>query len=285
MFFLTYAKCDVDLERLRDFLVDKFKAEDRVVAKWIIASEKHQDGDLHRHVFIQLEQEFRKKMRSSWLDIDGKHPNVEHVRSGKKVMAYCTKEGDYITNMKLQEVRPSRNEIAAEIIKGRQLKELVLENPALIFGYSRLKGDISAFKMDQAKPEALDSTCGLWLCGPAGCGKTTIATTKFGNYYIKDKSKWWDGYSGEETVVADDVDVTWKDLIPYFKWWADKHPFKGEVKGGMVELRPKRFVVTSNKTLEELLELISWDKSDYAPYTRRFRVQWFTSIQEWEDDL
>lgn len=285
-FFLTYAQCDLDPEYMLQELVKKFLSRQQKLIQWIIAKEKHADGNDHRHCFLKLEQGWdRLKVPSNFLDIDGHHPNIEHVRSGKAVSKYCTKEGDYITNMKLAEVKTSRNDIAKQILQGRSLKELVQENPSLLFGYARLKQDIKVWKLDIEKPKPLDNTCGVWIAGPSGSGKSTIALTKFGDNYIKDGTKWWDGYDGQATVVCDDVNINWKDIIPYFKWWADKWPFKAEVKNGMLEIRPNRFVVTSNRTLEELLALMGWPKDDYEPYTRRFRVYWITSMEDWEEQL
>lgn len=284
-FFLTYPQCDLDPEHMLAVLSDAFNSEGAKVDKYIIAKEKHQDGNDHRHCYLLLESEFRRKLRASFLDIDGFHPNIEHVRSGKAVSKYCKKEGDFISNMKDQVIKKTRADIAKELLEGRALKELTEENPGLLFGYARLKQDYQTYLLDKEKPKALDNACGIWIAGPSGCGKTTIATTKFGNYYIKDKTKWWNGYNGEPTVVADDVDLSWKDVFSYFKWWADKFPFKGETKGGMVELRPTKFVVTSNRTIEELLALAGWPADDYIPYTRRFREYWITKPEDWEEQL
>lgn len=276
----------MDPEFMLQQLTKIFQSRSQKLVQWIIAKEKHADGNDHRHCFLKLERGWdRERVPSDYLDLDGHHPNIEHVRSAKAVSKYCTKEGDYITNMKIQEVKVSRNEIAKMILEGRALKDLVQEIPSLLFGYTRLKADIRTYKLDQEKPKALDNTCGVWIAGPSGSGKTTIALTKFGDTYIKDGTKWWDGYDGQPTVVCDDVGTNWKDVIPYFKWWADKWPFKAEIKSGMLELRPTRFVVTSNRTLEELLQLIQWPKDDYEPYTRRFRVYWITEPDDWDDQL
>lgn len=284
-FFLTYPRCGLDPQVMLDSIKAKFESNGGKVLKYIVAKEEHQDGSPHRHVFIELEMEFRQTHRSSFLDVEGYHCNIEHVRSGKAVAKYCKKEGDFISNMKSTEVSMSRDDIAKELMSGKPLKDLVAERPSLLFGYAKLKGDIQCFEMDKGKPKALDTTCGLWIAGPAGCGKTTIATSRYGDYYIKDKTKWWNGYGGEPTVLADDVDITWREILSYFKYWADKFPFKGETKGGMVELRPSRFIVTSNKTLEELLELCNWPKDDYEPYQRRFKQFWITSIDDFDEQL
>jgi len=284
-FFLTYSRCDIDKTILKDHILERFQSELKNVEQWVVCQEQHQDGGKHLHVFVSLADTFRAKMASNWLDIEGHHPNIEHVRSYKKCLAYVVKDGDYISNFNIKVPNISKKDLGDKLIKGENLIQLVEKHPELLVGYKRIKEDLSMFMQDRKKAEAIDRTCGIWIAGPSGVGKSTIATTKFGNYYFKDKSKWWDGYNGEESVICEDVDTTWRDIIPFFKIWADRYPFRGEVKGSSIFIRPKRFIVTSNKSISELFELLKWDKDDYTPYERRFTSHYIYSIQDWEDEL
>lgn len=282
-FFLTYSQCSLILESLLDGIKLGFHehCQGRRVTKYVVAHEEHKDGGSHRHVFVDLDRPFRGQVPADFLDVEGHHPNLECVRSNAKVLAYCTKEGKYITNMEINQ-KVTKEDIARRLMRGDKLVDIVQESPKFLFGYSRLKADIQLYELDRNKVEALDRTCGLWISGPSGCGKSTIATG-LGNYYFKDKNKWWDGYNGEENVLLEDVDLSWKEVLPYFKIWADRYPFNAEVKGGTISIRPKRVVVTSNRTLTELLELMGWPKDDFRPYERRFSVYWITSIADWEN--
>jgi hypothetical protein len=38
----------------------------------------------------------------------------------------------------------------------------------------------------------------------------------------------------------------------YLKIWADKYPCTGEIKGATVQLKHHRFIVTSNKDIDDL---------------------------------
>lgn len=63
--------------------------------------------------------------------------------------------------------------------------------------------------------------------------------------YIKDpRTKWWDGYMGQENVIIDEfrgtIDIT------HLLRWLDKYPVRVEVKGGSVPLCARRFWITSN---------------------------------------
>lgn len=89
------------------------------------------------------------------------------------------------------------------------------------------------------------STCGIWIHGPPGTGKTHEVFQMWGDdLYIKAQNKWWDGYTGQATVLLDDLDTP--VLGHHLKRWMDKWAATGEIKGGTVPLIYKRFVVTSN---------------------------------------
>jgi len=96
----------------------------------------------------------------------------------------------------------------------------------------------------------------VWLYGKTGVGKTRRAVDEYGgkdfkNIYMKNTNKWWDGYLNQETVIIDDVDP--KDgewMCGFFKRWTDRYPCILEINGGQVIKRYKKFIVTSNHSLD-----------------------------------
>lgn len=120
-----------------------------------------------------------------------------------------------------------------------------------------------------AKPAGLGGACGIWIHGDAGCGKTTTVVNAYPDAYYKSLNKWWDGYQGEEVVLLDDMDVFHRDLTSQIKNWADFRPFIGETKGSGVYLRPKKFIVTSQYTIEEIWD---GDQKSLEAIRRRFTV-------------
>jgi len=119
------------------------------------------------------------------------------------------------------------------------------------------------------KKRNLKGCCGLWLEGEANAGKTHKATTMFPGAYEKKANKWWCRYRGEEVVIINDVSpFQKKDITDHLKIWADKYPFPVETKGGgMVGLRPRKIVVTSQYTIDQV-----WDDAETrAAIHRRFK--------------
>lgn len=121
----------------------------------------------------------------------------------------------------------------------------------------------------------------LWYFGPPGTGKSRKARDLHPNAYLKALNHWWDGYAGEETVIIDEWELTSaRYLGHYLKIWADRYPFKMEIKGSSLPLqRPRRIIVTTNYSIDEcfggdrmLCEAIKrrFQPVDFAvaPYTR-----------------
>ncbi len=96
-----------------------------------------------------------------------------------------------------------------------------------------------------------DHTCqrGHWYVGAPGTGKSAFARTEI-SIYQKAQNKWFDGYTGETVIVLDDLDSN--SLGHLLKIWCDRYACNGETRKGTVCLRHKKFIVTSNYSIDGL---------------------------------
>ncbi len=159
---------------------------------------------------------------------------------------YCKKDGD-VTEFGTPPTPGKRNDlnaIAQAIKDGQSLEEAASIDPAT---YVRNYRGLANYQALLSKDYAHDDVRGIWLHGPPGTGKShharLFAESK-GTLYVKPQNKWFDGYSGEDSILLDDLDSNC--LGHHLKIWSDKYACSGEIKGGTVKLRHKYFIVTSN---------------------------------------
>ncbi|QNG41081.1 replication-associated protein [Antarctic virus 6_I_APBOOTsw001Ch] len=133
----------------------------------------------------------------------------------------------------------------------------------------RQYSSLRRIERDYMAPVArLASTCGTWIVGESGCGKTRAVHDAFPEAYPKPRNQWWDGYQGEPVVLLDDIDKFNVALGGSLKHWADSYPFIGETKGSSKKIRPQRLIVTSQYRIEDI-----WaDQETRDALLRRFVV-------------
>lgn len=184
--------------------------------------------------------------------------------------AYCSKAGILFE----RGVKPMTNDNKGRCEKLRwatilkQAKEGKIDDidaDVQIRYYSTFK----AIAMDNmTRPEPLQGTCGLWIYGESGSGKSRSVFKSYPDHYIKARNKSWNGYQGQDVVVLDEVcpeDTKW--IAQYLKDWADWKPFHADIKYGAKQLRPKKFIVTSNYTIDEM----GFAEGDLPAIKRRYR--------------
>ena len=109
-----------------------------------------------------------------------------------------------------------------------------------------------------------------WYYGPTGTGKSRKAyeeANALGSVYIKDPStNWWDGYTGQHSVIIDDYRrdmCTFSALLRLF----DRYACPVQIKGGYRTFCSKVIFVTTPKNPAETWETRT--EEDLAQLTRR----------------
>ena len=218
------------------------------------------------------------------------HGNYQKMKgSFIKSASYCTKEDkaalvEGVNLLALATATKSKRKyIAKEVFEGKPLKQAIEENPEHLFDHYTWKRSVNSYKLDAAEPYAPGGVRGLWFWGKPNTGKShkarEISLKEFHqNPYVKDNTRWWDGYEGEKVVVLDDLDPSFSKipgLTNKLKNWTDKYPVNGEIKGGTIPLAHDMFIVTSNYRPHEVWPKAE-ERSDLAAVLSRFHLKEFT---------
>lgn len=87
--FLTYAQCDASIQEIYDFL-NGIKPLD-----WArVCRERHEDGNYHLHAVCKWTGRIQSR-NERLFDWNGKHPNIQPVRSVKNALKYVAKDGEF----------------------------------------------------------------------------------------------------------------------------------------------------------------------------------------------
>jgi len=187
---------------------------------------------------------------------------------------YCTKDGDFeevgtrpLTAKEKGETQKSKwTSIKASAQQGK-LDEI---DPKIFTLHYR---SLLAIAKDFAPmPADADDTTGIWYWGASGTGKSRTARSENPGAYLKMANKWWDGYKNEDVVIIEDFDKAHGVLGYHLKIWADRYAFPAEIKGGKINIRPKKIIVTSNYHPESIWE----DENTLQPILRRFQIKLFS---------
>lgn len=263
-FFLTYPQCEHTKDELLHMLNEKAEVDN-----YLICRELHEDGNPHLHAYVSFKSKLSTR-NPRYFDLFGKHGNYQTVRNKEKTIRYTMKGSDYISNfdpkLKLDTMKNKKRDISKDLIRGKPLHDVVDENPELLFGYARLRNDLNLYKLDKNKPSAIFKRHCLWIHGEPGIGKSYWVRSKYPQVYSKPQNKWWDGYSGQDVVLLDDLDS--ECLGHNLKIWSDSYSFEAEIKGGTIMPCYTKFIITSNYLPHQLFK----DEKMAASVSRRFTI-------------
>lgn len=178
---------------------------------------------------------------------------------------YCMKDGNYVEFGVLdgtiagyggkngsggKQAKVNYDKIIS-MAENHDFKGIRAEDPGVYF---RSYHTIKRIAMDNPRPtDNLDKLENEWIWGATGLGKSSNARIENPGLYIKSHNKWWLGYRGEDVVLIDDISKTEAQWFgEHLKQWADHYPFPSETKGDGMVIRPKKIIVTSNYSIDEL---------------------------------
>lgn len=185
--FLTYPQSELTHEQIYAKLLSIGDLE------WArICTERHEDGNLHQHCVAKWKRRIQSR-QSNFLDIEGRHPNIQPVRSVPKALAYISKDGEFTDfgNVPTNAGKRSFDEalaLAASPNEAEYLKACL--EAKISFQYAKRFRELaftdSSCTITEYNPETAwecarllettlpENSCAV-LIGPSGIGKTTWA--------------------------------------------------------------------------------------------------------------
>lgn len=189
-----------------------------------------------------------------------KNNHIEVAKSMAALRQYCKKDGDIVEwgQQPEQGRRVDIEDMVEQVQQGAKAKDLWKRNPTLMTQYHR-SFERCRYDMLEDRTEAPKVH---WFWGGTGTGKTRTAFESSESCYIKDGTKWWDGYFQQESIIIDDFDGQWpyRDLLRLL----DRYPYSGQVKGGYVKVNSPNIYITCEHKPDHF-----WEDTELAQVLRR----------------
>lgn len=241
----------------------------------IYGSEIAESGTPHMQGFVQ----WNIRQRLSWCKAKLPRAHWEVMRgTAQQASNYCKKDGDWQEDGQIQDTvggasgGKMKAENYREAIALSQIGDfgaMLAKYPAMYWNhYSTMKRIAMDHPMEIPELQHIDNE---WIYGPPDTGKSYTARAENPGFYIKLHNKWWLGYRGEEVVIYDDLSRTDANWIgDFLKTWGDRYPFPAETKNSGMVIRPRRIIITSNYSPEDLF---CQDEDLLAAIRRRYTVR------------
>lgn len=244
------------------FTINNYTEEDiQIVQQWdtkytVYGKEVGEEGTPHLQGYVNLQAQQRLSYMKKL------HPTAHWEQckgTPEQNIVYCKKQGNFWENGTPPQERHKKGTMAGgkrtrenwdeilELAKSGRIEEI--DSEIQIKHYSTLRSIQKDYGKRPADMEVDSGWKGiLWIYGRPGTGKSRYVRDTWTTDEIYDKSlnKWWDGYKGEKIALLDDFDKNHKVLGSHLKRWGDRYAFPAEIKGGKIDIRPERIVVTSN---------------------------------------
>lgn len=231
----------------------------------VVGREVGESGTPHLQGYISFDT---KKSLRQLKELISPRAHLEVAKAtAAENFAYCTKDG----NFEEKGVRPltATEKGKKTAAKHAETWELARKGEFFLLPPAQIKTWEYIHSKYGPEPQDLGQLMNHWIHGPTGSGKSSLVRKLGIPFYSKGMNKWWDGYEHEEVVVLDDFAPEHGKYLGYFlKIWADHYVFNAEVKGGMLKIRPKHIIVTSQYPLHDCFD----ERETVLALGRRFQI-------------
>jgi len=259
---------------INNYTEGEFEAIKEVRCRYlVIGKEIGESGTPHLQGYIYFDA---AKSRSTVSRLLPRSHLEQRFGTNSQAAQYCKKEGSWWEKgeppMQEEEARKKGGEgvkIAWETIL-KHVRDGDTEWVAEAYPkiYIQLKPRLESLHQPKVVP-ILGDLSHEWWVGPSGTGKSRLLWELYPEHYEKPLNKWWDGYKHEPIVAIEEWSPANTCTTSSLKRWADRYPFAGEIKGGvMTRLRPKKIIVLSNFRPDQCFTM----REDLDPMLRRFTI-------------
>jgi len=155
---------------------------------------------------------------------------------------YCSKLNDFWTYGELpkQGQRTDWEQVRSHLQAGLDIPSAIESQPQLLPCIRSLE----RFQQLTLRPLNRDVTV-IILIGDAGTGKSRWAYDNYPDLYSKPEGHWFDGYTGQKTLLLDDYygDVPYSQFLKLL----DRYPLSVPIKGGFLYAQWNTVIITSNR--------------------------------------
>lgn len=245
--------------------------EDQLPCKYIIyGKEEGENNTPHLQGVVVFKTE--KSCKQVHKLLPGCH--IEIVKHLQEAIEYCKKEGKFtergIKPMTQKEKGKKGKEYWDNTLKlAKEGKFSEIDSKVQITHCKQLEYIYNKELANQQLEDTEEQN--LWYYGDTGTGKSRKARGDNPNAYLKMCNKWWDHYKLQDVVLIEDFDKNHSVLNHHLKIWSDRYPFLAEHKGGARKIRPKKIIITSNYSPQD----IWFEAEQLQPILRRFKVVHF----------
>lgn len=187
--FITYPQSDLTHEQIYA------KLQSIGPVQWArICTEQHADEGNHQHAVAKWTKRIQSR-QANFLDIDGRHPNIQPVRSVPKSLAYVSKDGEFTDfgDVPANTAKRTIDEalaLAGSANEGEYLKACVEAKMSYQYAkrfrelaFTDNSNTIAKYTPDtnwiqqQLRETQLPENCSAVVIGPSGIGKSVWAKT------------------------------------------------------------------------------------------------------------
>jgi len=265
---------DVDEEHIQSVI--------KSLARYIVyGREIGKDGTRHLQGYVYFHNQRQRKAVARMLPRAHLEPSNGTAAQNRD---YCTKDGSFFEHGEMPMESHNAREKGGAATKARYAAALIAAESGTLDSIKR--DDPQLYILHGPRLESLYAPKSVpldgdllheWWVGPSGSGKSRLLWELYPNHFPKALNKWWDRYRHEDVVAIEEWAPKNDCTASSLKKWADRYPFPGEIKGGVMQkLRPRKVIVLSNYTPQQCF----LNNEDLEPILRRFTVIHFPEQEQ-----